>query len=460
MILVFLALAVVILPEYRYTMLIVLALYSVLLFFILRVTAGEYISEFTGLLFSRRSSFILKALVVSMIIFVSSFMLLNSGLFSGIFYDTSSNGLLSLDSDTRAFLKGLNEDVELIYVRPLKGDDESALFEAMLKEFKTLSKHIGNRTLHPVINATDYEELKSIVPSVLPGSVISMSKRGVSVSDNVTEYKLILSIYRAIEGKHQVCVSYLNGEPSIDDYTENGSAIIAQLMKDRGIDLIPVSIEDIDSCRSLILFEAAQDFNRSQIDKILLYKGTLVILAGKGAVSIKEILSSFGIELGQDIKPEFGLGAFRDYLGAVIVDKISDHPISRALSGTISAESASELNCSDCQLIAGVSSTRGGKSHISPVIVLREGLLVSSLNGLTKNFFMRFKGNAEVLINSVNFLVSSRYPYINSVPKVGIPKIFAISNRYMRIIFVLVVWVLPIFYLLLGIYCFRKNHSR
>jgi hypothetical protein len=459
MLFVFFALAVIILPEYRYSMLTVFVLYSVLLFFILRISAGEHLSEFRKIIFSRRSYFIFRAFIASAVIFFLSLVLLNTSFFNGLFLDISANGLLSLDPDTRTFLESLDEDVELVYVRSLKDNDESILFDAMLKEFESVSGHISHRIIHPVINATDHEKLKNLVPSASPGSVVSMSRRDVSVADKITEEQLALSIYRALEGKRKVCVSHLNGEPGLDDYAENGAAIMHQVMRDRGIELIPVDIDEMDTCSSFIIFEPQLELASPQMNKVLSYKGNLVILGGGQLESIRKILSSLGLSVGKNINPEFGLGAFRDYSGLIVVDKISNHPVSKALGGTITARSAFELTCDACQIIAAVSSNSGGKISISPVFVVKKGLLVSSLDGMSKNFFMRFKGNSELLINSLSFLISKRYPYINSVPSVDVPKIFAVSTRYMKIIFMVVVWIIPLLYLLLGVYCFSKNRS-
>jgi hypothetical protein len=458
---VFLALAVLILPEYRTSMLIIFALYSLILFFILRLSVGEAFYEFLIKLFSKRSYFIFKALFVSSLIFVFSFILFNSYFFKNIYFDLSKAKLLSLDPDSRLFLKSITQDVELLYLKSLNDDDESAFFDAILKEFRQVSKHISYKTVHPVINAAEYDELKNLVPSLSAGSVLVISNKNMDIADKLTEYQLVLSIYRAIEGKRKVCISYLNGEPSLDDYTENGAAIIRQLMKDRGVELIPVAISDMHLCQSFILFEPQKELDDTQIKELLSYKGKLLLLGGTKLKSVKKLLSSLDIVVEKNIEAEFGLGAFRDYSGVLVVDKLSDHPITKAIGGTISSASAFELSCNDCSFIAAISSSSFGEgtSYLKPVLVLKDGLFVSSLEGLTKNYFMRFKGNAELLLNSINFLISERYPYLNSVPRLGTPKMFAISGRYMGLIFLLVVWIIPLLYLFMGVYCFSKNRS-
>ncbi|MEI6079665.1 MAG: Gldg family protein [bacterium] len=455
-VLAFLLVALVILPEYRLRVGIVTIAYFVMLGFILRMTMGQYFKNAYGVLFCRRTRFVLLWSIPFFIALLVAFFMLWSGFMSGLKIDLSKDRLLSLSSETKKYLSKLDTDVTMIYIRPITGDDERNLFNSIGNEFGTYSDKIRYRSIHPVINSTDYNEIKKRLPTLSPGSAVVVSSGRVAVADKIDESDLVSAIYRARAGEQGVCVSKGHGEPELEDFGEKGAAILSSILKDRGITAYSVPVDKIDYCKVFIIFEPASDLSADEVERIKAYKGYLIVFAGAELASVQNILAARGFSTLDKISADFSKGALREYDGGIMVDKFADHPVVSTLKGSVVIESAYELKCTKCNIFAGVSLP--GKTT-KYVFGGSEKLEVFSGKGLVDNFFMRFKGNAELVLNMLSVALWPDYPLSQTMIKAVPTQFFAISPKYLQIIFVVSVIVFPLIILLLSVYCFRRNRD-
>jgi hypothetical protein len=376
---VFLFVALLILPEYRLRVGVVTIIYVVVFAVILRFTMGGYFKNAYKIIFCRRTRYIVAWAVPFAAVIVISFLVLGSGFFSRIKADVSRDKLLSLSEEAERFLSKLDDGVELIYVRPLTGDDERNLFNSIAGEFNNYTDKISFRSLHPVINSADYNDVKKKLPTLSPGSAVAISKGRAAVADKIDEQSLVSAIYRARAGEQGVCVSKGHGEPLVDDFGEKGSAILFSILQDRGITLVPADSDQIDYCRVFIVFEPKSELGQNEIQHIKDYAGQLMVIGGTGLASVRELLAAKGISISTKVEADFSRGALREYDGGIMVDKFSNHPVVSTIKGSVVVASADKIECTKCGLLAAASSSN---STAVPVLVLAEKLLLFSGTGL------------------------------------------------------------------------------
>ncbi|MCX6112322.1 MAG: Gldg family protein [Proteobacteria bacterium] len=452
----FLLMALAVLPEYRLRVTVVTVAYILVFGFILKVTMKEYFQNAYRIIFCRRTKFMFKWVILFFIVVFISVMVLRSGFFSRIKWDVSKDKLLSLSAETKKYLSKLDTRVDITYIRPVTGNDERSLFNGLLGEFAGYTDKIDYRTLHPIINSTEYSEIKKKLPTLSPGSIVVMSSGRIAIADKITEYDLVSAIYRARAGQQSVCISKGHGEPALDDFGEKGGAIILSLLQDRGINLYPVPTDKINYCKVFVILDPSSEFNPSELENIRNYIGYLIVIGGAELNSVQKILGYKGFSVLEKINADFSRGALREYDGGIIVDKFSDYPVVSAIRGSVVVESAYEINCMKCKIFAGISSS--GKTT-KYVMGGSDNVQIFSGKGLINNFFMRFKGNAELILNMMGVALWPDYPISRMMIKSTLPQFFAISPKYLNIIFIISVVIFPFIILLLSVYCFRQNRT-
>ena len=450
----FLLVSLVVLPEYRLRVVIVTAAYMLVFGFILKTTMKEYFQNAYNIIFCKRTIFMFKWTIPFVIVIFASVMLLWSGFFSRIKLDVSRDRLLSLSSETKNYLSKLDVQVEIIYIRPVTGNDERNLFNGILGEFTSYTNKINYRSVHPIMNSSDYNDIKKKLPTVSPGSVVVITNGRAAIADKITESDLVSAIYRSGTTEQAVCISKGHGEPLLDDFGEKGGAIISSLLADRGIRLYPMEAEKINYCKVFVLLEPSSDFSPSEVDNIRDYKGSLIIIGGTELPTVQKILSYKGFTVLDKINSDFGKTALREYDGGLIVDKFSDSPVVSTIKGSVVVSSAYEINCSKCKIFAGISSSEKTTKYVMGSV---EKVQVFSGKNLTNNFLMRFKGNTELVLNMMSVALWPDYPISKTMIKTSIPQFFAISPKYLSIIFIVSVVVFPLIILLLSVYCFRRE---
>ncbi|MEI6092436.1 MAG: Gldg family protein [bacterium] len=453
---VFLFLSIIIVPEYRLVIVPVTILYVLVLAFILRLTMKQYFVNAFHVIFCRRSKFLFLSFIALFVIISVSIFVLQSGAVSRVSFDVSKEKILSLSSETKEYLSKLDSPIEVIHIRAVSESDDRSLFNGLLSNFSSYTNNISYRSLHPIIDGNEYNELKKKIPTVSPGNVIVISTHNIATAEKVREYDIISAIYRARAGRSNVCVSVGHGEPGLNDFTEKGGAIISSILDDRGINLFAVTINKINDCKVFTIFEPSSDFTDTEIESIKNYRGYLVVIGGMGLSSVQKILSLKGFSVMENIEPDFSKGALREYDGGLIVDKFSDHPLVSTVRGSVVIESASQIHCDKCSVYAGVSSSEKTTRY---VMVGGTNTIAFSGKGLVYNFFMRFKGNSELFLNMLSFGLWPDYPVSKTMINLSAPQFFAISPKYLQIIFAISVVIFPLIILLLSIYCFRQNLS-
>ena len=452
----FLLVALVILPEYRLRVFIVTVVYLFVFGFRLKITMKEYFQNAYRIIFCKRTRFMFKWAITFVLVIIASIMLLWSGFFSRIKLDISRDKLLSLSSETKGYLSKLDVPVEIMYIRPVTGNDDRNLFNGILGEFTSYTDKISYRSVHPIMNSADYNEIKKKLPTVSPGSAVVITNGRAAIADKITEYDLVSAIYRSGTKEQAVCVSKGHGEPALDDFGEKGGAIISSLLVDRGITLYPMETGKINYCKVFVILEPSSDLSSSEVDSIRDYKGSLIIIGGTELPTIQKILSYKGFDVLDKINSDFGKTALREYDGGLIVDKFSDSPVVSTIKGSVVVSSAYEITCSNCKIFAGISSSGKTTKYIMGGI---DKVQAFSGKDLTNNFFMRFKGNSELVVNIMSVALWPDYPISKTMIRSSVPQFFAISPKYLSIIFIVSVVVFPLIILLLSVYCFRQNRE-
>ena len=453
---VFLFLSVLIIPEYRLMVIPVTIIYLLVLGLILRVTMKEYFVNAFSVIFCKRTRFLFASFLVFSVLVTASIFILKHTPLSRINIDLSKEKILSLSYETKHYLSTLDSVVEVIYVRPISGNDNRSLFNGLLNNFSSYTKNIIYKSLHPIIDGNEYNELKKRIPTIIPGNVVILSLRNVAVAEKVREYDVISAIYRARAGQNNVCISSGHGEPGLSDFSEKGAAIVSSVLEDRGILLSSLTTDKISYCKVFTIFEPSSDFNEAEIELIKNYNGYLLVVGGMDLPSVQKVLSSRGFSVMESIEPEFSRSALREYDGGLIVDKFSEHPLVSTVLGSVVIESGKQIHCEKCNIYAGVSSSGKATRYI---MVGAKDVTIFSGKGLVYNFFMRFKGNSELFLNMLSFGLWPDYPAPKTMQGLSVPQLFAISPKYLKIIFAVTVVVFPLMILLLSIYCFRQNRT-
>lgn len=454
---VFLLLSVVIIPEYRLMVIPVTILYVLVLGLILRLTMKEYFVNAFSVIFCKRIRSLFASLLLFVVLITASVFILKHTPLSRFEIDVSKEKILSLSSETKSYLSTLDSSiVEVIYIRPVSGNDDRSLFNGLLNNFSSYAGNIRYRSLHPIIDGNEYNELKKRIPTITPGNVVVLFSRNVALAEKVREYDVVSAIYRARAGQKNVCVSSGHGEPDLNDFGEKGAAIISSVLEDRGVILSSLTTDKINYCKVFTIFEPSSDFNETEIELIKNYKGYLLVVGGIDLPSVQKILSSRGFSVMENIEPDLSRSALREYDGGLIVDKFSEHPLVSTVRGSVVIESGKQIHCERCNIYAGVSSSGKTTRYI---MIGAKDITVFSGKGLVYNFFMRFKGNSELFLNMLSFGLWPDYPATKTMQGLSVPKLFAISPKYLKIIFSITVVIFPLIILLLSIYCFRQSRS-
>lgn len=449
----FVLLSVVVLPEYRVRTLLLSAVYLVVYYFVFKLLVLEHLRSLAQVFFRKRMIKITASFLLFLLLVVAAVSLSRMDIFKKARYRTGSNNTASLSSRQEDYLsRYIRDRYEIIYIRPSSGQDYTALFNSMMQEVSLYSKGVSYTVIHPAAQAEKYSQIRKELPSIKHGEVAVMGPEMSVVVDKVTPYGIINGLYRSSSGLSSVCVIQGQGEASIDDYSEQGAGIAAQMLRDRGLSLVRADFKYLNSCPVSLILDPSIELTVKEIESLRDYRGGLVIIGGSTLQSIRNFLASKGIEVAPLPIESASQGAFRDYMGGLVIDSFYEHPSTMYVNSPAVVSSAHEVNCKDCALLAAASNKK--------VMAAKDNIRFFSGSSLSNNFFMRFKGNAQLLSG----MLSSSFAGGGTVipPDEGrpdSPKMFAVSPRYLNMIFVLTVVILPLLFLMLGIYCFRSNRG-
>jgi len=438
----FLVISFFVMPEYKIRILIAFALYLVVFGFVARSMFHYSVSK-------KRLRTLSLYVVLFIIACAVSIFFLGSRTLSSYKLDLSGGKRLSLSPEAVSYVKELKTDVEIIYIRSVNNSDDNSLFNTLMKEFSNYTDRIKYRSIHPVLNTIEYNEIKNKVSSASPGGFVVIVGDNTSYGNKVSEYEIINAVYSAVVGKRDVCYSYGHGEPALDDYSERGAAIFANIMYDKGINFVPVGYALWDRCAVLVMADPKKDLTKQELKKLLSYDGVFIYMGGTRLTSIRELFFDIGVSASSVPVNNLKRSAFREYDGGVLIDKVSDHPMFKDVSGGIVSSDVYELKCSDCQKLAAVSGDTD--SDNKPVLVIKNNVNIFSGENVSSNFFMRFSGNVQFLSGLMNFTVSPDLAFYSSLRQDEQPQLFAVSPRYLDIIFIIVVFLIPIVFLGLSI---------
>ncbi len=448
----FILFSLIILPEYRLRTIVLLLVYLVVYYLLFKTMVKEHLSAILGRMFPKR----FKLFVVSMIIFISVllfvYFVLDTKIIKRQVYWVTHSSSMSLTHEQKEYLERyITDNYEVIYIKPTKGQDNSALFNSIMQELVLYAHNVRYSVIHPVAQPDKYSQIKSKAPSLLHGNVfISMGDRYVIV-DAVSPYEVLNGLYRVKSGLSNICLLQGHGEASIDDFSEYGAGLIAEMLRDKGLVLVRSDFNYIDLCPATVIIDPKKEFSGTEIKKLDDYTGSLVIIGGAELSSLRKFLSLKGINISKEKIYQVDQSVLRDYYGGLLLDIVKEHPATIYMKNPAVVAYAYSLNCSDCQTPLMTSS---GK-----VLALKKGLSVFTGSALCSNFFIRFKGNAQLLFGILNNACCGGSAFIPPDSEQGAPKLFAISPRFLSMIFLTVVLILPFLFLLLGIYCFRSNRG-
>jgi len=447
----FLFISIFITPEYRYRIILAFVLYLVCLFLVLKYTSKNEIISFYRSIFGARFKNLLPGIIVFILIVTASFVLLNIKQLKTTKLDLTNKGSISVSSSSAKYLEQLNKDVEVIYVRPVNKEDNRSYFIALMEELRDYSNHVSYRTLHPIINTLEYSRLKNKVSSLVPGNFVILSGENYLVGERLGEKEIVRSISRVVNGDIVVCYAKGNGEPDLNDFSEKGGAIMYSMLSDRGIILYPVMSGDWNKCPVLFFADPSIDIKEDEINKLIEYKGMLVLFGGVELASFKKFLSKKGISILGKQKMSFKDYALRDYEGGVVLDTFYDHPLLDGVKGGVVTAYGYSVDCKDCRPLAGTSDAL--------MYLGKDGLVLFAGEKTSTNFFMRFNGNLRLIYNALFFSFAPEAYMSFTEDKSDGPGLFAISPRYLNIILWVCVVGFPLLFLLFGVYCFKKSKS-
>lgn len=446
---VFLAISFFVMPEYKVRILIAFVIYLFIFGALVRAVLWDDVIYLYRSVSKKKLKYLIVHMAMFVVILSVSVCLFSSRRLSSYKLDISGARTLSLSQEAISYVKGLDTDVEVIYIRAVNNNDENGLFNSMMKEFRNYTDRIGYKSIHPILNTIEYNQIKNKISSATPGNFVVIAGKNSSYGNKVSEYEIVNAIYGAVTGKRDVCYSSGHGEPALDDYSENGAAMFFNIMYDKGINLVPVGHESWDRCSVLVIVDPKLDLSARETKELASFNGVLVFLGGTRLNSIHNFLLSAGVEVVRGSLGDLKRAAFREYDAGVIIDTVSDHPIFKNVKGAIVSGDAYELKCSDCQKIAAISSSKDNINK--PVLVIKNNVNVFSGERTASNFFMRFKGNAQFLFSFMNFAVSPDLVFYSSLQKDDQPMLFAVSPRYLDIIFIMVVLFIPAIFVTLSI---------
>ncbi len=449
----FVLLSVIILPEYRIRTLILLAVYLVVYYFVFKMLVLEHVRSLSELFFRKRTMAVISSLIVFILCAALGIAISESRVLKKARYQAASNDLASISGEQKDYLKEHVADVfDVVYIRPTQGQDNTALFNSIMQEISLYAKGVRYLVLHPVAQADRYSQIRKDLPSLVHGEVAVIGAERSVVVDKVSGYDIINGLYRARSGLNSVCVIQGHGEASVDDFSEEGAGIVAQMLRDRGISLVRADLEYLSSCPAALILEPKKDLSANEIKALDSYNGGLVMVGGFKLPSVKRFLGSRGLSVALEPVSSISQGALRDYFGGLVVDMFYQHPATSYVKSPAVVSSAYEIICPNCTALASASSKN--------VMVVKDNLSFFSGSSLYSNFFMRFKGNSQLLFGVLNNACCGSGP-VAPPDSNGLdsPKLFAISPRYLNIIFAVSVILLPLLFLALGIYCFRSNRG-
>ena len=450
----FVLLSIIILPEYRFRTALFLLIYLAVFYFVFKAYAKEYFINLWENIFFKRTKIILLAVVVFFSTLILGYCLSNLRILRTLKYKMTSHAVGTLNDAQISYVKeNFYEPYEVIYIRPTHGQDNAALFNSIMQELSLYAPNIKYSYVHPVAQPERYTEIRKKLPSLIYGNVAVLGLKYSAVSDKVTPYDIINAVYRAKVGLSTICVTQGHDEASIDDFGENGAGIVAQVLRDKGIALYRVDINNINTCPTVLIIDPKKEFTGSEIRLLDSYTGSIVLSGGVGLASINRFLNTKGVSVSAERIQSLSQGALRDYFGGLTVDSVSRHPATLYINSPAVVSYAYAVSCKDCYILAKVAS--------NDVLAIKENLLVFSGASLCSNFFMRFKGNSQLLFGMLNHACCGDIAVIP--PDEGAPnspRLFAISPRYLNLIFVVAVVVVPLLFLILGVYCFRSVKKR
>ncbi|MFH1224079.1 MAG: hypothetical protein V1647_07055, partial [Pseudomonadota bacterium] len=167
---VFIAISFFIMPEYRLRVLFAFVLYAAVCFLFIKAVFWKDVKAGKLLFSLKRVKYLAVYFLIFVLICFISSLLINNRTLSSLRMDLSSDKNTTLSAEAVAYLKALNIDVNIIYVRPTNSGDQSVLFNSIMKEFSVYTNRIKYSTIHPLLNSIEYNSLKNKIASAVPGN--------------------------------------------------------------------------------------------------------------------------------------------------------------------------------------------------------------------------------------------------------------------------------------------------
>ncbi len=444
----FLLTALIIMPEYLNRILSAILIYLVFFIVVLRYTAREELVSVYHALLGKRSKYILPGLSVFVLVIFVALIFLETKILATVKLDMTSKGPVSISKATIGYLEQLTGNVEVIYIRPTNTEDNKGYFNALMQELRNYNQKIRYKTLHPVLNTLEYNRLKNKVSTLVPGNFVVVSGANYLVGERLDISGIIRAMSRVLNGDIGICYTKGHGEPDTADFSEGGGGIMHSMLADRGVVLLPTSYSDWNNCSTLFVADPITEFNDEELRALTNYKGNVVLLGGTGLRSIRKYLADKGVHILGGLALSFKDYSLRDYEGGVLLDKFYEHPVLNGIKGAVVTAYGYNIDCPSCSPLAG--------TNDALLYAGKDGLIVFSGEKSSTNFFMRFNGNLKLIYNALYFSFSPDSYLLFSDDNSDEPGVFAVSPRYLNLLFWICVVGIPALFMALGIYCFRS----
>jgi ABC-type uncharacterized transport system involved in gliding motility auxiliary subunit len=411
-------------------------------------------------------------------------------------WDSTTNKRYSLSDQTDKLVRGLKQDVNLTYWDRSSGFPQA---KDVLGRYEALSPKLKVTYIDPVAKPQ-----AARAAGVREAGLLRIDAGNGRTQDvrSLTEEEITGGIMRAIKGgERTVCFVSGNGEPRLDQSDTQGFSTLKMLIeretyKTRDINL-QQKAEVPKDCTSVVLAGPRTDLVQPEVDALKTYVdggGRLLVMLsapipGRNELpaeqdALLKLLEGWGVKVNRDLVLEqsaigqiAGLGPevplITRYTQQTIVKDMTGtatgFPLSRSLDASGSAEklfstgeesfSVSDLKSRELRVdpakakkgpftLAAAADVKSGSNHGRLVVV-------GSADWATNNF-LRFNGNASMIMNMLNWL-SSDEDLISIRPKEPQDRRINMTAAQMRLVMYMSLFFLPLVAVAVGISVWWKR---
>jgi hypothetical protein len=444
----FLSYSMFIIPEYKFRIILALALDTALLILFLYMFFSDYLLKLLSILRTKRAVYIIKIFLLFLVLFILLFPVLESRKLKSLDIDIARSGYV-LSGSSINLLSGIKGRVEFYLIKS-KNDNEQR-FYSYAREFE---KHLGAfyfDVINPNIDAVKFRDIQNKVRfAANPGDIVIISDNDFVVTNDISEAGLMNALLTSVNGKKVVCMLNKFSADLFKDFNDKGLGLFNREMSKLGFVFKTVDISGINSCKNLVLINPASDISSAELDALKKFNGRFFISGGLFFGRIKELVEGFGFKVSRDFITDTGSKALVGS-GSTPITNIM------GLYKNVVLDSPYALTCDDCTPLAFTASTSTVDNRNGPHMVFAEKgnlFIMSSFPGT--NYFFRFRANVKMFKNIFYRLTDMELANA-SYDGTERNSYLLIPPMYLSLLFTFFLIILPLFTCLAGVYLMLKD---